>query len=228
MQKINIQKFKDRAWLSLERMIEEINSLPTIQLKSLEIDKTVLVTVDMINGFAKQGPLYSDRIAGLIPYIKSMNTLFEEYLKIFFADTHSKQSVEFKSYPEHGLPETGESDIIDELSTYLNYENATLIPKNSTNGFLSRAFGEWLNTQSRNSLTQFVILGDCTDICVMQFALTLKAFFNESNIHSRIIIPIRGVETFDLEGTNHDGDLMNLFALYNMKINGIELVTDIE
>ena len=61
-----------------------------------------------------------------------------------------------------------------------------------------------------------------------QLALTLKAFFNESNIKSRIIIPIRGVETFNLEGTNHDGDLMNLFALYNMKINGIELVTNIE
>lgn len=37
----------------------------------------------------------------------------------------------------------------------------------------------------------------------------------------RIIVPMNAVETFDLGA--HNGDLMNLFALYNMHTCGIEV-----
>ena len=52
--------------------------------------------------------------------------------------------------------------------------------------------------------------------------------FLQKNIASRIIIPIKGVETYDLDITNHNAQLMNLFALYNMRMNGIEIIEDIE
>ena len=51
-----------------------------------------------------------------------------------------------------------------------------------------------------------------------------KSPFNEKNINSRIIVPIKGVETYDLDATNHNAKLMNLFALYNMRMNWVEIV----
>jgi hypothetical protein len=43
---------------------------------------------------------------------------------------------------------------------------------------------------------------------------------------SRAIVPADAVETYDF-GT-HNGDLMNAMALYNMMINGIEVVAGAE
>ena len=70
-------------------------------------------------------------------------------------------------------------------------------------------------------------MGDVTDICVFNFVNTLKAYFNEWNVKARVIVPIKGIETFQLDATYHDAELMNLFALYNMRMNGIEVVEDI-
>ena len=42
------------------------------------------------------------------------------------------------------------------------------------------------------------------------------------NKKARIIVPIEAVDTYDL-GV-HDGELTNVMALYNMIINGVEVV----
>lgn len=42
----------------------------------------------------------------------------------------------------------------------------------------------------------------------------------------RIIVPVNAVETYDYKP--HDGDLMNLIALYNMMINGVEVVAEVK
>ncbi|OPZ83964.1 MAG: hypothetical protein BWY74_04327 [Firmicutes bacterium ADurb.Bin419] len=41
----------------------------------------------------------------------------------------------------------------------------------------------------------------------------------------RVIVPVNAVDTYDLGA--HNGDLVNVMALYNMIINGIEVVKDI-
>lgn len=46
------------------------------------------------------------------------------------------------------------------------------------------------------------------------------------NKKARVIVPVNTVETYDLG--LHDGDLMNIMALYNMMINGIEVVAGVE
>ncbi|HEY8364861.1 MAG TPA: isochorismatase family protein, partial [Haloplasmataceae bacterium] len=99
----------------------------------------------------------------------------------------------------------------------------TLFEKNSTNGFLEPKFQEWLSINK--DITNFIIVGCCTDICILQFALTLKTHFNRLNKESRIIVPINAVNTYD--GGLHDGELMHIMALYNMMINNIELVKEI-
>lgn len=75
-------------------------------------------------------------------------------------------------------------------------------------------------------MNTFIITGVCTDICVHQFSLTLKTYFNKQNKESRVIVPVNTVETYDLG--MHNGDLMNIMALYSMTVNGIEVVAGVE
>ena len=46
------------------------------------------------------------------------------------------------------------------------------------------------------------------------------------NKNYRVIVPINAVDTYDLG--IHNGDLVNIMALYNMIINGVEVVRNIE
>lgn len=149
-----------------------------------------------------------------------MNEHFKNFKKIFFVDTHTKDSLEFRSYPEHCLENTDEAEIIDELREFLD-SNSLICPKNSTNGFLATKYGEWL--RENKGIRNYIIIGYVTDICCLQYALTQKAYMNENNIDGRVIVLVNGVETFHIDETNHNGDLMNIFGLYNMKMNGIEL-----
>ena len=85
-------------------------------------------------------------------------------------------------------------------------------------------FQEWLK-KYENEVDNFIVSGCVTDICVLQFTLSLRAYFNENNKDKRIIVPMDCVETYEVG--SHDGNLMNLFALYNMHINGIEVAEKI-
>lgn len=204
---------------SLGKIFDMLAILPELSLQELQGNQTVLVIIDMVNGFARKGSLKSPRIEELIPEItklaKSCNDLGIKSLA--FADCHTEESPEFEAYPLHCLAGTVEGEIVDEIKEVGGY---TLIPKNSTNGFLEEEFQKWLNENQH--IDTFIIVGDCTDICIQQFALTLKPWFNLHNQKVRIIVPINAVETYDLGA--HSGDLMNVMALYNMMGNGIEVV----
>lgn len=92
--------------------------------------------------------------------------------------------------------------------------------KNSTNGFLEPAFQSWL--QERPDKDIFLVTGDCTDICIQQFAVTLKTWFNRQNRVCRVIVPRARVDTYD--AGLHAGDLVHAMALFNMMTNGVEIV----
>lgn len=99
-----------------------------------------------------------------------------------------------------------------------------MIPKNSTNGFHAPGFKLWLE-QNEVEVENYIVVGCVTDICVSQFATTLKTYFNQKNLNRRIIVPMDLVEIFTF-GT-HDGDLMQIISLWEMKSNGIEVVETI-
>lgn len=219
MRMINKNEFLKSSVEALEEIFDMLEKLPAIQLKDLQEKQTALVIVDMVNGFAREGALKSPRVEGLIPEIAELSKACDELhiTKLAFADCHIKASPEFDAYPEHCMFDTAEGEIVDELKEIGGY---TLIPKNSTNGFLEEVFQKWL--KENEHINTFVITGDCTDICVQQFAVTLKTWFNMQNKKVRIIVPINAVETYDFG--IHSGDLMNVMALYNMIINGIEVI----
>ncbi len=223
MEMIKKNEFLKRSTETLGEVFDMLAKLPAIKLRDLHGKQTALVIVDMINGFTREGALKSPRVEGLIPEIAKLSKACDELQikKLAFADHHTIASPEFDAYPVHCMIGTSEGEIVDELKEIGGY---TLIPKNSTNGFLEEEFQRWL--KENENINSFIVTGDCTDICIQQFAITLKTWFNMQNKKARVIVPLNTVETYDLG--LHDGDLMNVTALYNMIINGIEVVAGVE
>lgn len=197
----------------------------TLKLSSLNNEKTALFVVDMVNGFVYNGILSSPRVAAIVDNIVFLNEKTKGYRKVFFIDSHDNNSSEFNSYPKHCIKNSQESSLIDALKTEAsNGPDTIYVEKNCTNGFLVEKFQDWLNNNIDN-VNNFIVTGCVTDICILQLTLAMKAFFNEKNKDKRIIVPINAVDTYDVG--SHNAELMNLFALYNMHINGIEVVDKI-
>ncbi|MFT8312999.1 MAG: isochorismatase family protein [Clostridium sp.] len=197
----------------------------TIHLDHFPKKNTAIVIVDMVKGFVNKGILSSPRIISIIDTIVNLNEISNGYKKIFFLDEHEENSAELTTYAKHCIKGTEESELIDELNTDAIFnKNTTMISKNSTNGFHAPAFKVWLE-KNEDIIENYIVIGCEADICVSHFATTLKTYFNEKNLNKRIIVPINGVETFDF-GT-HDGDLMKIISLWEMKANGIEIVDKI-
>ncbi len=222
MKKVNKDAFIKQSMVTLEGIYDHLAGLREVAMDVLEPGKTALVVVDMINGFAREGMLKSARVEGIIAGIEAIAKACDKLgiQRLAFADSHTDASPEFSSYPPHCLKGTSEEELVDELKDLGGW---TLIPKNSTNGFLEPAFQEWL--AKNEAIDTFIVTGDCTDICIQQFAITLKTWFNRKDRKSRIIVPIDAVDTYDLG--LHSGDLMHVMALYNMIGNGVEVVSGI-
>lgn len=215
--------FIDQSKEALAGIWDVLNALPALSLKEVAREKTVLVIVDMINGFAREGLLQSPRVDAIVPAIVELSAACDAHgiEKLAFADHHTMASPEFSAYPPHCLIGTRESEIIDEIKQVGGYR---LIPKNSTNGFQEEAFAGWL--EDHPEVTQYIVVGDCTDICIRQFAVSLKTWFNRQDRKSRIIVPMEAVDTYDLG--LHQGDLVHIMALFGMMGDGIEVVKNIK
>ena len=197
-----------------------IQNLKSENISNINLSKTILFIVDMNNGFAKSGALYSQRVENLIDPIASFaNFIGNNNCPIIaFTDSHNPDSIELKNYPKHCLVDDIESDIIDELKSI---NGLTIVPKNSTNGFFA------LENFEYSSFENIIIVGDCTDICIYQFATTLKAYLNQLNIDKNIIVPVDLVDTYDIPNI-HSANLMNLVFLNSMIQNGINVVKTID
>jgi nicotinamidase-related amidase len=223
MKRVAKEKFLTDSQKALNEIYDMLHSVKSISLQELPAEKTALIMVDLINGFTREGALQSAKVEGILnEVVKLQQASIDKGIEILaFADSHNEASPEFESYPPHCLIGTSEEEIVIELQQVGGYQ---LIRKNSTNGFLEEEFQKWLS--EKQDIDSFIIVGDCTDICIQQFAVTLKCWFNKENKKARVIVPIDLVETYDLG--SHNGDLVQLMALYNMTINGVEVVQTIE
>lgn len=197
---------------------ERFKSLDNIELKTLNFTRTMLLIVDINKGFAKKGALYSNRIEKLIKPISNLaKAALENGIKVkAFTDYHTENSIELRSYPNHCMDNTDEWEIVDEL----NLEGIDLIKKNSTNGFLEKNFNF-----NKEEIDNIIIVGDCTDICIYQLAISLRADFNRINKDGNIYVPKNLVDTFD--APMHKANFMNYVFLNSMMDNGIKVIRDI-
>ena len=204
----------------IQSLKNNLNSLPYENINNLNLKRSEVYIVDMNNGFARSGSLYSPRVEALITpienFIKHVSNKVHKI--VAFTDRHTPESIELQSYPSHCIENHIESEIIDELKSI---ENVQVIPKNSTNGFFA------MDTIDFNNVDNIIIVGDCTDICVYQFAITLKSYFNQNNMPKNIIVPINLVDTYDIPNV-HSAELLNLVFLNSMLQNGINVVKEIQ
>ncbi len=199
------------------------NDYPAMNLD--ELSRPSIIVVDMINGFVSKGALADPEIARAGTPIRSLieRTDSTRQKLLFVTDTHKPGCLEFDSFPEHCLEGSRESQVMDELQEFVTEDN--VLRKNSINTFGADGFLDWFSALEKPS--DIVITGCCTDLCVLQLALSLQSYINEKNLRGfRIILPVDCVDTYDIPDV-HSARQTNRFALDNMKANGIQVVSSI-
>ncbi|AZG68413.1 isochorismatase family cysteine hydrolase [Mycoplasma struthionis] len=174
--------------------------------------KNAIFVVDMVNGFCTSGSLASQYIAKLIPAQKDFleKKVAENKSKIIFlCDAHSENDIEMLSYPIHCLKGSFESDIVKELKPFADQ----IIYKNTTNSFFA------IDKKLYEEFNSYEIIGCCSDICILQFALSLKMYLNSKQINKNVIVYENLVSTFDSE--NHNKDEFHNMAIKLLKNAGI-------
>jgi len=199
--------------------------------------KTAILSVDMINGFCRQGSLASSRIEAVIPAITAlMRTGWELGLReiLLLQDCHTPEAKEFGAYAAHAICGSSEAETVDEIRALPFFEEITLFTKNSVDSSQNTGLIAWLDKHPQ--ISTFVVVGNCTDICVYQLANFLRARANAFGYDWRVIVPEDCVQTYDLPieaadavgATPHDGNLLHKAFLYHMALNGVEVVQGIK
>ena len=192
--------------------------------KNIEQIEEALFLIDMNVGFCEEGNLADPTIKHIVPNIISIiRTIIEKGEGYFVVnDKHTNKSVELKRYALHCHNEN-ESKTIKELAIYEEYATKTFY-KNSTCALFAPGMMDMLMDMS--NLKRVIIVGCCTDICIQNFALALRNFFDELDMDVEIIVPKNAVETFHIPEV-HDREENNERAYTVMENTGIKLVKTI-
>ena len=185
-----------------------------------EIQEAVFL-IDMNVGFCEKGNLADPSIKAIVPNIIPIIDAIMRKGEGFFVvnDAHNENSIELKRYADHCHNEE-ESRTIKELAIYEEYANRTFY-KNSTCALFAPGMMDML--MEMVNLKRVVIVGCCTDICIQNFAIALRNFFDELNMDVEIIVPKNAVETFHIPEV-HDRKVNNERAYTVMENTGITLV----
>lgn len=211
-----------------------------------------LVVVDEVNGFATVGAGY---LAPPVdnPQVKQMvaetDRLAREFSRrgwpIFaFLDTHVPGKPE-PPYPPHCEAGTGQENLVPELAWLERDPQATLVRKDCINGFVGAIAADGSNRVvdwvKRHRLEQVVVVGICTDICVMDFVLTFLSARNHDLMPGLqdILVYEAACSTYHLPRATaeqlglgahaaHPQDIAHYMGLYFMASRGARLVDKVE
>lgn len=226
----------DAARPFLSYLDEWYTHLPELRLADVvgaTPENVALFSVDMINGFCKEGPLAGPRVGALAaPVADLLQRAYALGVRAMALtqDTHDPHTPEFAAYPPHCIAGTPESQTIDELKNLPFANEVAVIEKNSLSSSIGTSLGGWL--AERPHLHTFIVIGDCTDLCVYSMAMHLRLDANAHNLARRVLVPANAVDTFDTHVSTarelgikaHDGDLHHILFLHHMALNGIEVV----
>ena len=215
--------------------------------------KAGMIIVDEVNGFASVGagnlapPVPNDQVTTMVSETDRIAKAFTEAgLPILaFMDTHEPGKAE-PPYPPHCEAGTGEEELVPELKWLEQDKNTLLVRKDCINGFIGafdKSSGEnaLVNWVRDNQITDLVVVGICTDICVMDFVLTSLSARNHDMLSdlSEIYVYDKGCATFNLpketavevglpETSAHPQDVTHYMGLYFMASRGAKLVNSVE
>ncbi|MEE8272116.1 MAG: isochorismatase family protein [Alphaproteobacteria bacterium] len=171
---------------------------------------TGLVIVDEVNGFATVGagnlapPAPNAQVARMVDETDRLARRFEAagWPILAFLDTHVPGKPE-PPYPPHCEAGTGEEELVPALAWLADAGTATLVRKDCINGFVGamrdgrNRVVDWAND---NRLAAVLVVGICTDVCVMDFVLTLLSARNHDMMPTLkdIVVYEPGCATYDL------------------------------
>ena len=216
-----------------------IQNLPVKKLKDLvvEPEKIAIISVDVLKGFCSIGPLSSPRVAGIVdPIVDLMECAWEAGVRhiILSQDTHEPDAEEFGAWPPHCILGTVESETVDEIRKLPFFDQMMILEKNSIGTGLHHDLQKWI--LDHTEVENFIVVGDCSDLCSYQLAMFLRVDANERQVKRNVILPENCVQTYDMSlqlakevgAYAHPGDLMHVFFLYHMALNGVEVIKAIE
>lgn len=228
---LNSQTHEFLGWLQ-----EWTSKLPRAEIA--DASRTAVIVVDMVNGFCKTGNLASERIGNLIPNVVRM--LEEAYSAgtsrfLIAEDTHREDDREFIAFPPHCISGTGEETTVDEIRSLPFANNFTYISKPTVNVCVATDICDRIGRMLDEGIDTFVIVGDCTDLCVYQAASQIRMQTNAANQPARALIPADAVDTYDLPVSTakgagalpHPGELTHRLFLYHMALIGCEVVSSV-
>jgi nicotinamidase-related amidase len=236
-----------------ETALETIQRTLPIALAKIDpaAKPTGLVIVDEVNGFCTVGcgPLApaapNDQVSRMVAETDALARRFEDegWPILAFLDTHIPGKAE-PPYPPHCEIGTGQENLIAELEWLETSSTATLIRKDCINGFVGaiepdgrNALVDWIVA---NELKAVLVVGICTDICVMDFVLTLLSARNHgiAGELEDIIVYEPGCATYDLpievardlglpDTAAHPQDITHHTGLYMMASRGAVLAGEV-
>ena len=213
---------------------------------------TGLVIVDVVNGFCTVGfgPLAptepNEQIATMVSESNRLAKAFVEAGKpvLAFLDTHEPGKPE-PPYLAHCEKGSGEEKLVPELEWLEIHPQATLIEKDCINGFIgsidvvtgNNTLLKWINQQN---LSTIVVVGICTDICVMDFVVTMLSARNHDMVDALqdIVVYSSGCATYDMtpematklglpKTAIHPQEITHHMGLYTMAERGAFIASEI-
>ena len=182
--------------------------------------KRLVIVIDMVNGFVKEGSLAASNIMDVVPRQVEIleNAIKEDRTGIcFIRDSHSINAEEFKVYGIHCIEGTDETLVIDELKRFQKGNIEFL--KNSTNFMFARGIQDDL--LKAEELKQIDLMGCLSEVCVKNGAISLRTFLDEYNKDIQVGVYSDAIDTFQAEG--HDSLEVTKRALDEMANNGIKV-----
>ena len=172
---------------------------------------TGLVIVDEVNGFCTvgAGPLApqtaNEQVDRMVRRTDDLARRFEGagWPILAFLDTHEPGKPE-PPYPPHCEAGTGQEELVPALKWLGDSAaHATLLRKDCINGFVGGIQGnrnlvvDWVND---HRLKAVLVVGICTDICVMDFVLTMLSARNHGLMPTLtdIVVDAGACATYDL------------------------------
>ncbi len=188
------------------------------KIEELKRIKKLLIVIDMVNGFVKEGALAAPSIQRILPENKRLVEAFiagDDSAVAFIRDSHTPNAVEFQTFGSHCLEGTVESELEDTLKPF--EEDSLVYKKNSTNFVFAP---EFMNDIANMTNLEEVVLNGClSDYCVKNGGITLRNLFDQQDRDIKIYVEEDGIDTFD--APNHNVDEVNEIALQDMANNGL-------
>jgi len=184
----------------------------------------MLYVVDMVNGFVREGVMHDEYIANTIEeQIRLIKKLRKENQGVaLIKDNHEENCIEFNTFPKHCVIGTSEAELVDELKEY--EEDSLIYQKNSTSAMFAPGLVDDLSNMK--NLKEVIVCGCCTDICVLNFVIPLKNYFNQMDRDIKIFVVENATETYG--APNHNREQYNEIAYKLIKQAGVEVVKNVK